>query len=106
LRILLIGQVIVAVAGSQLHLLTMTGHERNAAVQLVTSVAANAAIGIALVIPLGPTGAALAATTTLIGWNTAMGLSIRRHLRLLPGVLADWPNEARRIAQRGGSAAE
>jgi O-antigen/teichoic acid export membrane protein len=103
LRILLIGQVIVAAGGSQLHLLTMTGHERNAAVQLVASVAANAAVGAALVIRLGPTGAALAATAALIGWNTAMGLSIRRHLRLFPGVFADWPKEAPHTAQRGAA---
>ena len=89
LRILLTGQVLVAAAGSQLQLMTMTGHERSAAVLLVSSVVANAAIGAALVIPLGPTGAALAATMALIGWSTAMALSIRRHLRLFPGVLAD-----------------
>jgi O-antigen/teichoic acid export membrane protein len=103
LRILLIGQVIVAAAGSQLHLLTMTGHERNAAVLLASSVAANAAIGAALVIPLGPTGAALAATTALIGWNTAMAFSVRRYLRLFPGVLADWPDKAPHIAPQEAS---
>jgi hypothetical protein len=31
----------------------------------------------------------------VIGWNAAMGLSIRRHLRLLPGILAAWPDKAR-----------
>jgi O-antigen/teichoic acid export membrane protein len=106
LRILLIGQVVVAAAGSQLHLMTMTGRERSAAVQLVSSVAANAAVGAALVSPLGPTGAALAATTALIGWNTSMGLSIWRHLRLFPGMLADWPDKARHIARDGEGAAE
>jgi O-antigen/teichoic acid export membrane protein len=103
LRILLVGQVIVAAAGSQLHLMTMTGRERSAAVQLVCSVAANAIVGALLVRPLGPTGAALAATTALIGWNTAMGLSIRRHLRLFPGVLADWPKRASHTARRGAA---
>jgi O-antigen/teichoic acid export membrane protein len=103
LRILLIGQVIAAAAGSQLHLLTMTGRERSAAVQLVVSVAANAAVGAALVSPLGPAGAALAATASLIGWNAAMGLSIRRHLRLLPGVFAAWPDKAPHIARQGAA---
>jgi O-antigen/teichoic acid export membrane protein len=103
LRILLIGQVIAAAAGSQLHLLTMTGRERSAAVQLVVSVAANAAVGAALVSPLGPAGAALAATAALIGWNAAMGLSIRRHLRLLPGVFAAWPDKAPHIARQGAA---
>jgi O-antigen/teichoic acid export membrane protein len=106
LRILLIGQLIAAAAGSQLHLMMMTGHERSAAVLLVSSVAANAAVGAALVSLLGATGAALAATTALIGWNAAMGLSTRRHLRLLPGVLAAWPDKPRHIARRGGGAVE
>jgi O-antigen/teichoic acid export membrane protein len=97
LRILLIGQVIAAATGSQLHLMTMTGRERSAAMQLASSVAVNTALGAALVSPLGPAGAAVAATTALIGWNAAMGVSIRRHLRLLPGVLAAWPSRTRRI---------
>jgi O-antigen/teichoic acid export membrane protein len=88
LRILLAGQVIAAAAGSQLHLMTMTGRERSAAVQLVFSAVANAAAGAMLVTRLGPAGAALAAAAALIGWNAAMCVSILRHLSLLPGVLA------------------
>jgi O-antigen/teichoic acid export membrane protein len=106
LRILLIGQVIAAAAGSQLHLMIMTGRERSAAVLLVSSVAANAVVGAALVSPLGPTGVALAATTALIGWNAAMGLSVRRHLRLFPGVFAAWPDKARHIVPRGAGTVE
>jgi O-antigen/teichoic acid export membrane protein len=100
LRILLIGQVITAAAGSQLQLMTMTGRERSAAVQLVSSAAVNVVIGAALVGPFGPAGAALAATTALIGWNAAMGLSSWRHLQLFPGLLANWPNKARYLAQQ------
>jgi O-antigen/teichoic acid export membrane protein len=106
LRILLVGQVIAAAAGSQLTLMMMTGHERSAAVLLVSSVAANAVVGAALVSPLGPTGVALAATTALIGWNAAMGLSVRRHLRLFPGVFAAWPDKARHIVPRGAGTVE
>jgi O-antigen/teichoic acid export membrane protein len=106
LRILLIGQVIAAAAGSQLPLMTMTGRERSAAALLVSSVAANAAFGAALVSPFGPAGAAVAATTALIGWNAAMGLSIRRHLRLFPGVFAAWPDRARYIARGIAGAAK
>jgi len=102
LRILLIGQVMAVAPGSQLHLMTMTGRERSAAMQLVASVAVNVALGAVLVSPLGPTGAAVATTTALIGWNTAMALSIRRHLRLLPGVLAAWPDKTRCIVSNGG----
>lgn len=106
LQILLVGQVVAAAAGSQLHLMTMTGRERSAALLLVSSVAANAAAGAALVGPFGPTGAAVAATTALIGWNAAMGLFIRRHMRFLPGVLAAWPDTPRHIARGGAEAAE
>ena len=35
LRILLVGQVIAASAGSQMHVMAMTGHERTAAALLV-----------------------------------------------------------------------
>jgi hypothetical protein len=35
LRILLVGQVIAASAGSQMHVMAMTGHERAAAALLV-----------------------------------------------------------------------
>lgn len=97
LRILLIGQLMAVATGSQLHLMTMTGRERSAAIVLVSSVVANAALGAVLVSRLGPTGAAVAATTALLGWNMAMSLSIWRHLRLLPGVLAAWPGKTRRI---------
>jgi O-antigen/teichoic acid export membrane protein len=92
LRILIIGQVLAAGAGSQLYLMTMTGLERRAAVQIVCGVVANAAVGAALIGPLGPTGAAIAATMALIGWNAAMAVSIRRHLGLFPGVFAAFPN--------------
>jgi O-antigen/teichoic acid export membrane protein len=100
LRILLIGQVIAAAAGSQLQLMTMTGRERGAAAQMVASAAANVAVGAVLIGPLGPAGAALAATATLIGWNAAMGFSVWRHLRLFPGLFADWPDKARHVARR------
>jgi O-antigen/teichoic acid export membrane protein len=91
LRILLVGQVIAAAAGSQLHIMTMTGHERGAAVLLLSSTIGNAVASAALVRTLGLTGAAIATTATLILWNVAMGLFIRKHLRLLPGLLAMVP---------------
>ncbi len=62
--------------------------------QPVASIAVNAALGAVLVSRRGPAGAALAAIAALIGWNMAMGLSIPRHLRLFPGVLADGPDKS------------
>jgi O-antigen/teichoic acid export membrane protein len=95
LRILVVAQVIAAAAGSQLHLLNMTGHERRAAILLVSSIVANATLAIALVRPLGPIGAAFAAAVALLAWNTVMGISILRHLQLLPGILSIFGNRKR-----------
>jgi O-antigen/teichoic acid export membrane protein len=87
LRILLVGQVIVASYGSQLSVMTMTGHERGAAVLLILSTAVNVVASIVFITLLGLTGAAIATTIALIVWNVAMAFFISRHLRLLPGIL-------------------
>jgi O-antigen/teichoic acid export membrane protein len=88
LRILLLGQVIASGAGSQQHVLVMTGHERSAAAILVSCAAANAAGSIMLVGLLGLTGAAISTTATFVLWNVAMAVFIWRRLRLRPGILA------------------
>jgi O-antigen/teichoic acid export membrane protein len=88
LRILLIGQVFAAGAGSQLYLMTMSGHERSAAVMLVSIVTVNALAGAALISLLGLNGAAISFTATLIIWNVAMAFFVWRRLRLFPGPLA------------------
>jgi O-antigen/teichoic acid export membrane protein len=87
LRILLVGQVIVASYGSQLSVMTMTEHERGAAVLLILSAAVNVVASIVFISILGLIGAAIATTIALIVWNVAMAFFISRHLRLLPGVL-------------------
>jgi O-antigen/teichoic acid export membrane protein len=88
LRILLIGQVFAAGAGSQLYLMTMSGHERSAAVMLVSIVTVNALAGAALISLLGLNGAAISFTASLIIWNVAMAFFVWRRLRLFPGPLA------------------
>ena len=88
LRILLIGQVLIAGAGSQLHVMAMTGHERSAAVLLVCSAVANVGVSMILIEFLGSTGAAIGTTTTLVVWNAAMAVFLNRQLGLLPGVFA------------------
>jgi O-antigen/teichoic acid export membrane protein len=90
LRILLVGQVIAASGGSQLHVLLMTGHERSAAALLIVSSAVNAILGLGLISPMGLTGAAIATATTLIGWNMAMAFFVWRQLDLVPGVLGSF----------------
>ena len=88
LRILLISQVMAAGAGSQLYVMTMTGHERSAAVLLVSCAIVNAAASAVLIGMFGLAGAAIGTAVSLVVWNVAMALFLWRRLNLLPGVLA------------------
>jgi O-antigen/teichoic acid export membrane protein len=88
LRILIIGQVMAASAGSQLQVMTMTGHERGAAVLLVSCAIVNAGASAALIAMLSLTGAAIGTAASLVIWNVVMALFLLRRLRLLPGMLA------------------
>src|SRR5262249_29125713 len=88
LRILLIAQVIAASAGSQMYVMIMTGHERGAALLLVSHTVVNAALSVWLIGFLGLSGAAMATGSILVGWNAAMALFLWRRLHLVPGVLA------------------
>ena len=88
LRILLIGQLVTAGAGSQLYLLTMTGHERSVALLMLATAAVNGAACAGFIGLLGLTGAAIATTMTVVGWNAAMALLIWRYLGLIPGGIA------------------
>ena len=87
LRILLAGQVIAASCGSQLLVMTMTGHERGAATLSILSALVNLVAGAIFINMFGLAGAAVATTIALIIWNVTMALFISRHLRLAPGVL-------------------
>jgi len=88
LRILLISQVMAASAGSQLYVMTMTGHERGAAVLLVSCAMVNAGASALLIGTFGLAGAAIGTAVSLVVWNVAMALFLWRRLNLLPGVLA------------------
>lgn len=88
LRILLVGQLIASAAGPQLFLLTMTGHEREAAcLQLVVAVV-NIALSALFIWQAGLTGAALAATIVQLGLTAGLALLIWRKLRLALGLIA------------------
>jgi O-antigen/teichoic acid export membrane protein len=87
LRILLVSQVMAASAGSQLYVMTMTGHERSAAVLLVCCAALNAGVSAVLIVMYGLPGAAVGTALSLVIWNVAMALFLWRRLGLLPGVL-------------------
>jgi O-antigen/teichoic acid export membrane protein len=90
LRILLISQVMAAGAGSQLYVMTMTGHERSAVVLLVSCAVINAGASALLIAMFGLPGAAVGTAVSLVIWNVAMALFLWRRLSLLPGVLASF----------------
>jgi O-antigen/teichoic acid export membrane protein len=84
--ILLVGQLLAAAAGPQQHLLTMTGHERAGATFMASSAVANFLGALLLVGPFGMTGAAVAVSGSVVVWNVAMALFLRRRLGLRPGL--------------------
>jgi O-antigen/teichoic acid export membrane protein len=88
LRILLVSQVLAASAGSQLYVMTMTGHERGAMVLLACCATINGGLSIVLISMFGLTGAAIGTAVSLVVWNVAMALFLWRRLNLLPGILA------------------
>ena len=106
LRILLLGQVIVSSTGSQLYVMTMTGHERGAVKLLASCAGANVVGCIVLISLFGLTGAAISTTAALVAWNMAMAVFIWRRLHFLPGLLATFrlPLGTDRVAaQRKGA---
>jgi len=90
LRILLAGHMMTAAAGSQLHVMTMTGHEPNAAVLLVASALGNLVVSSGLIGLFGVNGAAIGTTATLIVWNLAMAVFLWRRLALPPNMLSSF----------------
>ena len=85
-RILIMGYLCSALCGPQLNLLTMTGHEWAAATTMVSGAVANVVactVGIALD---GSIGAAVGFALTLVVWNMAMAVYIRRRLNIVPGL--------------------
>jgi O-antigen/teichoic acid export membrane protein len=82
-----IGQFIVAAAGPQQTLLTMTGHERSAAATMMVFTALTfAGCGMAT-IDHGAMGAAVATAATLAAWNLTMAIQIERRLGMKPGLV-------------------
>jgi O-antigen/teichoic acid export membrane protein len=88
LRILLLGQLVNATAGSVGVMLTMTGHERQAAVVMMVAAAGQIGLSVALIPRFGVEGAAVANAVSLIGWNLALAVPTWRKLRIVPSILA------------------
>jgi O-antigen/teichoic acid export membrane protein len=88
LRILLVGQIVNAAAGSVGPILTMTGHERQAATVPGITALGQVALNAALIPSFGMEGAAVATTIALISWNTAMAVLVWKNLNIMPSLLA------------------
>jgi O-antigen/teichoic acid export membrane protein len=86
MRILLAGQIVSAAFGSQMFLMTMTGHEYMAAGLLIGGTIVNAIAGVMLIYLIGLTGAAISTSAALVIWNMSMSAFIWRRLGLVPGV--------------------
>jgi O-antigen/teichoic acid export membrane protein len=86
LRIVLFAQVVAGACGSQLYLMTMTGHERAAASLLVVSMVIGVVGSFVLIALMALDGAAIATAMALVLWNALMAWFVWRRLRLLPGV--------------------
>lgn len=101
-QILIAGQIFAAATGPQQNFLTMTGHERAAAVLMVIGAAMNVfgcAIGIAL---FGAMGAAVATAAINVIWNAAMALYISKRVNMSAGLLfaiMEFSSNRRRGAQ-------
>ncbi len=82
LLILLAGQVVNALTGSVGYLMTMTGHERQAAKILFLSACANVALNALLIPRYGLLGAAAATAASTIMWNVLMLVYVRRIMQI------------------------
>jgi O-antigen/teichoic acid export membrane protein len=87
LRILIVGQLISAMAGSVGYLMMMTGQERQAALIILGATAANLVLNLLLIPLFGMEGAAIANAATLAAWNVAMAIFIWRKLDVVPSIL-------------------
>lgn len=94
LVILCVGQVINAGAGSVGMLLTMTGHERDAAFGVSIAAGLNVVLNLLLIPQFGMAGAAVATAASLLTWNLLLCLRAYRHLGLVTTAV-DWSARSR-----------
>ena len=86
LRILVIAQILTATAGSVSYLMTMTGHERQAAVSFGCATAVHVILNAVLIPELGLNGAATARALALVAFSVAAIVLVWRALRIVPSV--------------------
>lgn len=82
LRILVLGQLFNAAAGPVGSVLIMTGHERAACWGVGLGLLTTVILSVALIPPLGVTGAAIADAASFVVWNVALNVLCRRRLAI------------------------
>jgi O-antigen/teichoic acid export membrane protein len=84
LVVLAAGQVVNVACGSVALALSVTGQERAVLRGMALGAAANLALNLLLIPPLGPLGAALATAVSTALWNLVLARGVRRHLGVDP----------------------
>jgi O-antigen/teichoic acid export membrane protein len=90
LQILAVGQIVNALAGSVGVLMNMTGHERQAAWILVSSLGVNFMLNIFFIPRLGIEGAALATAISTVMWNACMIFFVWKYLKINTLIFLSW----------------
>lgn len=87
LRLLIVAQVITALAGPAGWILVMTGHEKSAAMGLGVSVVLNISLNALLIPKFGLNGAAVATMISTLSWNLILVVAVKRILKLDASVI-------------------
>lgn len=86
--VLIVGQLVNALAGSVVFIMTMTGHEKFAAAMLGFSTLLNIVLNIILIPLYGITGAAIATAVTTVIWNMALFVAVWARIGINASIFA------------------
>lgn len=86
LVVLVLGQLVNALAGSVGLLMTMTGHHRPATYLVGAAAGINVILNLALIPPFGMMGAAIATAGTKVLWNGLLILAVAKYLGIDPTI--------------------
>lgn len=81
--ILIVGQLLTAMAGSAGFLLMLTGYQNQSVKIYAVAVVINLALNFALIPVWGPVGAAIASVVTTAFWNIALVIIVKQRLHVL-----------------------
>jgi O-antigen/teichoic acid export membrane protein len=97
LTLIAVGQLVNAAAGPAGNVLLMTGHERLALRGIAMGLLTNLVLGLTLIPPFGVTGAGIAFTASLVVWNVALVISVRRRLGINATAFGVFSSPLRRV---------